>query len=111
MSHPTKKIFGHAPSIGHLRIFRSKCFIKVTDEAWTKLGNKAKECPLIRYKGDSIYVIVDNNWKKLSSHNVIFMENQMTRRDNRLSIEFSSQNTETSNDSNTHMDAKDKTPR
>src|SRR5882724_2795696 len=35
----------------------------------------------------------------------------MTRRDNGSQIEFSSQNTETSNDSNTHADAKDETSR
>src|SRR5882724_10423900 len=39
-----EKFFGHAPSIGHLCIFRSKCFIKVPDESWTKLDDKSKEC-------------------------------------------------------------------
>jgi len=47
---PYKKIFGHEPSIGHLRIFGSKCFIKVPDESWTKLDDKAKECRLIGYE-------------------------------------------------------------
>ena len=58
-----------------------------------------------------IYVAIDSNQKKLRSHNVIFMENQIMRRDNGLSIEFSSQNTETSNDNNTHTDSKDEAPR
>jgi len=43
---PYEKVFRHAPSIGHLRIFRSKCFIKVPDEAWTKLDDKAKNVDL-----------------------------------------------------------------
>src|SRR5882724_4593214 len=69
---PYEKVFRHAPSIGHLRIFGSKCFIKVPDEARTKLDDKEKECRLIGYEGDLIYLIVDNNRKKLRSHNVIF---------------------------------------
>ena len=58
-----------------------------------------------------IYVIIDTNWKKLRSHNMIFMENQTMRRDNLSPIEFLSHNTETSNNNNTHMDAKDEAPR
>src|SRR5882724_6895954 len=56
---PYEKVFGHAPSISHLCVFGSKCFIKVPDESRTKLDNKAKECLLIGYEGDSIYVVVD----------------------------------------------------
>src|SRR5882724_2864737 len=41
---PYEKVFRHAPSIGHLHIFGSKCFIKVPDESRTKLYDKAKEC-------------------------------------------------------------------
>jgi len=56
---PYEKVFGHAPSISHLRVFGSKCFIKVPDETRSKLDDKAKECRLIGYDGDSIYVVVD----------------------------------------------------
>src|SRR5882724_6186050 len=68
---PYEKIFGHTPSISHLRIFGSKCFIKVPDESRSKLDDKAKECRLIGYEGDSIYIVVDPNRKKLR-RNVIF---------------------------------------
>src|SRR5882724_1478451 len=71
---PFERVFGHALSIGHLRVFRSKCFIKIPDENRTKLDDKAKECRLIGYKGDSIYVMVDAERKKLQSCNVIFLE-------------------------------------
>ena len=56
---PYKKVFGHEPSISHLCVFGSKCFIKVPDETQSKLDDKAKECRLISYDGDSIYVVVD----------------------------------------------------
>src|SRR5882672_9602452 len=49
---PHEKIFGHAPFIGHLRVFGSKCFIKIPDETRSKLDDKAKECRLIRFEGD-----------------------------------------------------------
>jgi len=71
---PYEKVFGHTPSIKHLRVFGSKCFIKVPDENRTKLDNKAKECRLIGFEGDSIYIVVDVNKKRLQSRNVIFME-------------------------------------
>ena len=71
---PYKRVFGHAPSIGHLRVIGSKCFIKVPDETRTKLDDKAKECRLLGYEGDSIYVVVDADKKKQRSHNIIFVE-------------------------------------
>ena len=54
-----EKVFGHAPSISHLCVFGSKCFVKVPDETQSKLDDKAKECRLIGYEGDPIYVVVD----------------------------------------------------
>jgi len=59
------KAFAQTPCIKHLRIFGSKCFIKVPDETWSKLDDKAKECRLAGYEGDSIYVVVDASKKKL----------------------------------------------
>ncbi len=41
---PYEKVFGHAPSIEHLRVFGAKCFVKVPDEQRTKLDDKAREC-------------------------------------------------------------------
>src|SRR5882724_4875498 len=79
---PYEKVFGHAPLISHLRVFGSKCFIKVPDENRTKLDNKAKECRLIGYEGDSIYVVVDAEKRKLRSRNVIFSEGRAHRRNN-----------------------------
>jgi len=46
-----------------------------------KLDNKAKECRLIGYEGDSIYVVVDASKKKLHSRNVIFIEGSGTHTD------------------------------
>ena len=62
---PYEKVFGHAPSISHLHVFGSKCYIKIPDETQSKLDDNTKECQLIRYEGDSIYVVVNMNWKKL----------------------------------------------
>src|SRR5882724_3622643 len=62
---PYEKVFSHAPSISHLNVFRSKCFIKVPDETQSKLDDKAKECQFIGYEGDSIYMVVDMSQKKL----------------------------------------------
>ena len=64
---PYERVFSHAPSIGHLRVFGSKCFIKVPDETRTKLDDKAKECHLLGNEGDSIYVVVDVD-KRNSGH-------------------------------------------
>jgi len=109
---PYEKVFGHVPSISHLHIFGAKCFIKVSDKNQSKLDDKSKECQLIRYNGDSIYVVVDSNRKKLHSCNVIFMESQMSRNDNTEShMEFLSQTTETNDENDTHTDAKDEAPR
>ena len=71
---PYEKVFSHTPLIGQPCVFGSKCFIKVPDENRTKIDDKAKECQLISYEGDSIYVMVDVDKKKLRSHNVIFLE-------------------------------------
>jgi len=68
------KVLSHAPSISHLHVFSSKCFVKILDENLTKLDDKVKECCLISYKGDSIYIVVDMDKKRLQSHNVIFLE-------------------------------------
>ena|SRR5882724_13210350 len=56
---PYEKVIGHAPSFSHLHVFRSKYFIKVPDEIQSKLDDKAKECRVIGYEVDSIYVVVD----------------------------------------------------
>ncbi len=71
---PYEKVFGHAPSIEHLRVFGAKCFVKVPDEQRTKLDDKARECRLLGFEGESIYVIVDADKWRLRSRNVIFME-------------------------------------
>ena len=55
-------------------MFGAKCFIKVPDEQRTKLDDKARECQLIGFEGESIYVIVDADKQQLWSQNVIFME-------------------------------------
>jgi len=80
---PYEKVFGHTPLISHLHVFGSKCFIKVLDEIRTKLNDKAKECCLIGYEGDSIYVVVDAEKKKLWSHNVIFLEGNAHHQNNK----------------------------
>jgi len=76
---PYERVFGHLPSIGHLCVFGSKCFIKVPDETRTKLNYKALKCHLIGFEGDSIYVVVDPNKKRLQSRNVIFIEGTANR--------------------------------
>ena len=71
---PYERVFGNALSIEHLRVFGSKCFIKVPDEHRAKFDDKARECHLIGFEGESIYIVVDADRKKLRSRNVIFME-------------------------------------
>jgi len=78
---PYKLVFGHMPSIGHFRVFRSRCFIKILDETQSKFDDKVKECHLIKFEGDSLYVVVDAGKKKLCSHNVIFIEGPSKRGD------------------------------
>ena len=87
---PYERVFGHPPSIGDLRVFRSKCFIKVPDENRSKLDDKAIECHLIRFEGDSIYLVVDPNKKRMRSCNVIFMEGVANRsgKDDQSAPEF-----------------------
>jgi len=76
---PYKKILGQPPSVDHLQVFGSKCLIKVPDENWSKLNDKALECRLISFEGDSIYIVVNSDKKRLRSHNVIFMEEKANR--------------------------------
>ena len=89
---PYERVFGLAPSINHFRVFGSKCFIKVPDENRSKLDDKAKECRLIGFEGDSIYVVVDMDRKKLRTRNAIFVEGKAARNGNTgSSLEFPSQ--------------------
>jgi len=60
-----KKVFGHAPSVNYFHIFGSKCFIKVPDETRSKLDDKAKECWLISFEGNLIYIVMDMDRKRL----------------------------------------------
>ena len=76
---PYERVFSHAPSIAHLRVFGTKCFIKVPDELRAKFDDKARECHLIGFEGESIYIVVDADRKKLRSCNVIFMEGNGNR--------------------------------
>ena len=71
---PYERVFGHVPLITHLRVFGTRCFIKVLDEHRTKLDDKARKCCLIGFEGESIYMVVDADKRKLRSHNIIFME-------------------------------------
>ena len=68
-----KRVFDQLLSINHLQVFGSKCFIKVPDEMRSKLDDNAWECHLIGFKGDSIYIIVDADKKKLRFQNIIFV--------------------------------------
>ena len=99
---PYERVFGCAPSINHLRVFGSKCFIKIPDEIRTKLDDKAKECRLIGFKGNSIYVVVDQERKKQRSQNVIFIEGTSHRNNEGKTLEFSNQEDEKENDSQGH---------
>jgi len=75
-STPYEKVFGHAPDIGHLRVFGSKCYIKIPDETRSKLDDKARECRLIGFESNSIYIVVDPTRKRLRSSDVIFIEDR-----------------------------------
>jgi len=99
---PYEKVFAQTPCINHLCIFGSKCFFKVPDETQSKLDDEAKECRLIGYEGDSIYVVVDADKKRLCLHNVIFIEGTATHSDSTRSMpmEFQNQEVETSEDNN-----------
>ena len=92
---PYEKVFGHAPSISHLRVFSSKCFIKIPDETRTKLDDKAKECRLIGFESDSIYVVVDQERKKQRSRNAIFIEGMGHQSNEGKMVEFSNQEDKT----------------
>ena len=76
---PNERIFGRQPSISLLQVFRSKCYIKITDKTRANLDEKALECHLVGFEGNSIYVVVDSDKRKLQSRNVIFMEGKANR--------------------------------
>jgi len=97
---PYEKVFSQTPDINHLCVFGSKCFVKVPDETQSKFDDKGKECRLISYDGDSIYVVVDANKKKLRSHNVIFIEGTAIRSNSTrpMPMVFQSQETESNKD-------------
>src|SRR6266481_5957855 len=71
---PYERVFGHAPSIVHLCVLGTRCSIKVPDKHRTKLDDKARECHLISFEGESIYMVVNTDKRKLQSHDIIFME-------------------------------------
>ena len=99
---PYEKVFGHAPSISHLQVFGSKCFIKIPNEIRMKLDDKMKECRLISFKGDSIYVVADQERKKQKSHNVIFIEGTGHRNNEGKTVEFSNQGDKDKDDNQEH---------
>ena len=72
------------------------------DEIRTKLNDKAKECWLIGFEGDSIYIVVDQERKKQRSQNVIFIEGTSHRNNEGKTLEFSNQEDEKENDSQGH---------
>ena len=93
-------------------MFGSKCYIKVPDENRSKLDNKARECRLISFEGDSIYMVVNPSRKKLRSCNVIFTKDQSNQNAKEGSpIEFPSQVTETSDEKDTHTEDQEDTSR
>src|SRR5882724_8824589 len=111
-STPYEKVFRHAPYIGHLRVFGSKCYIKIPDETRSKLDDKARECRLIGFESNSIYIVFDQTWKKLRSSDVIFIEDQSNQRDKTDSpLEFSSQAAEVTNEKDTHIENEEDTNR
>jgi len=91
----------------HIQI---QCFIKIPDETRSKLDDKAKECQLIRFKGDSIYIVINLDQKKLGLRNVIFIESQTSWNEAvEPPIEFLRQTAEVIDDNN-DLDEKDKVP-
>ena len=99
---PYEKVFGHTPSISHLQVFGSKCFIKIPDETRMKLNDKVKECHLIGFEGDSIYIVVDQERKKQRSRNMIFIEGMGHRSNEGKMVEFSNQEDKNEDDNQEH---------
>jgi len=85
----------------------------VPDETQSKLDDKAKECRLIGFEGDSIYMVVDADRKRLCSCNVIFIEGQAAcdKSAGSTPMEFQSQDTEAARDDDkgTHSISEDNT--
>ena len=69
-----------------------------------KLDNKAKECQLIWFEGDSIYVVVDQERKRQRSRNVIFIEGAGHRSNERGTLEFPGQEEQKEDDNQAHED-------
>ena len=99
---PYERVFGHAPSISHLQVFGSKCFIKIPDEIRMKLDDKAKECQLIGFEGNSIYIVVDQERKKQRSCNMIFTEGTGHQNNEGKTVEFSNQEDKDKDDNQEH---------
>ena len=67
-----------------------------------KLDDKAKECWLIGFEGDSIYVVVDQERRGQRSRNVIFVEGIGHRSNGGETVEFSNQDDNKKEDNQGH---------
>ena len=73
-----------------------------------KLNDKVKECHLIGFEGDSIYIVVDQERKKQRSRNAIFIEGMGHRSNEGKMVEFSNQE-DKNEDNNQEHESKAKT--
>ena len=69
-----------------------------------KLDDKAKECWLIGFEGDSIYMVVDQEWRRQRSQNMIFIEGIGHRGNGGETVEFSNQDDNKKEDNQGHED-------
>jgi len=77
---PYEKVFNQPPSINQLTSLSGRNVLsKYLDETRSKLDDKARECRLIGFEGESIYVVVDAEKRKLRSRNIIFVEGTSNR--------------------------------
>ena len=67
-----------------------------------KLDDKAKECQLIGFEGNSIYIVVDQERKKQRSCNMIFTEGTGHQNNEGETVEFSNQEDKDKDDNQEH---------
>ena len=73
---PNKKLLGHSPSYGHLRIFGCLCFVSTLSRDRTRFDARAKPCMFLGYPfGTKGYMVYDLATKTcFISRDVVFKE-------------------------------------
>ena len=101
---PYELWFNKKPAVGHLRIFRTDCYVHVADEKQRKLDAKSEKGILIGYCGekDGYKIWMPNSNKVVTIRVVIFKESMPT-----FNFDNTIRNDELSNQTDEYDDTED----